>query len=193
MVNHLERPIAPELDIVEWCNTSTPITLAALRGKVVLLHAFQMLCPGCVREGTPLAQRIHDRLSRRGDNGRLNRPGEHRSVGQERSNGESRFASNDLVVIGLHTVFEHHDAMKPVSLRAYLHEFRVTFPVGIDRHEKPFGMPVTMSAYNMGGTPTLIAIDRAGRIGKHWFGRVDELEVGMTLANLIAESIPTSE
>jgi peroxiredoxin len=163
LTDQSSRPSAPELDVSEWYNTPTPINLSALRGKVVILHAFQMLCPGCVLEGTPLAQRIHD-----------------------------RFANDELTLVGLHTVFEHHEAMKSVSLKAYLHEFRVTFPVGIDRHDARGGMPVTMDAYNMRGTPTLIAIDRNGRMAKQWFDRVDEIEIGMTLATLLAEAPPTS-
>src|SRR3546814_10131498 len=38
---------APELDVVRWFN-SAPLTLAGLRGRVVVIGAFQMLCPGCV-------------------------------------------------------------------------------------------------------------------------------------------------
>jgi peroxiredoxin len=158
MVISTDGPMAPELDVDGWCNADAPITLSGLRGKVVVLHAFQMLCPGCVLDGTPLAERLH-----------------------------KRFAGTDVVVIGLHTVFEHHEAMTPVSLKAYLHEFRVTMPVGIDRHATPGGSPVTMEAYGMRGTPSLVAVDRQGRIRQHWFGRVDEIEVGMALAELIAE------
>ena len=36
---------APELAVSEWFNTPVPLTLEALRGRVVLLHAFQLLCP----------------------------------------------------------------------------------------------------------------------------------------------------
>lgn len=50
-------PDAPELALASWFNAPEPLTLAALRGRVVLLHAFQMLCPGCVALGTPQAQR----------------------------------------------------------------------------------------------------------------------------------------
>lgn len=46
---------APELDVIQWFNTEEPPTLAGLRGRVVVLHAFQMLCPGCVRSGLPQA------------------------------------------------------------------------------------------------------------------------------------------
>ena len=39
-------PLAPELQTSGWLNTPQALTLAALRGKVIVLHAFQMLCPG---------------------------------------------------------------------------------------------------------------------------------------------------
>ena len=77
---------APEIAVSRWFNTSEPMTLAGLRGRPVLLHAFQMLCPGCVAHGTPQTQRAFELFKR-----------------------------SDLQVIGLHTVFEHHAAMTPVS------------------------------------------------------------------------------
>jgi len=42
-----EFPMAPEWQVETWFNTKVPLHLADLRGKVILLHAFQMLCPGC--------------------------------------------------------------------------------------------------------------------------------------------------
>ena len=149
---------APELDMTVWLNTLAPLKLAGLRGKVVLLHAFQMLCPGCVLHGVPQAQRVHD-----------------------------LFAREDVQVIGLHTVFEHHEAMREAGLRAFVHEFRVTFPVGIDRHEGDDPMPLTMSRYAMRGTPTLILIDRQGLVRTHQFGQVDDLALGAQIARLVAE------
>lgn len=56
----VKKIIAPELQTVGWLNTTESITLASLRGKVVLLHAFQMLCPGCVQVGIPQTQRIYE-------------------------------------------------------------------------------------------------------------------------------------
>ena len=94
----------PEWDVSQWLGPEPPArTLGGLRGKVVVIEAFQMLCPGCVSHGIPLAKKVHA------------------SVGGE------------VVVIGLHSVFEHHEAMTPVSLAAFLHEYRVTFPVAVDR------------------------------------------------------------
>ena len=50
---------APELQTGDWLNTDEPVALGALRGKVVLIEAFRMLCPGCVSHGLPQAMRVH--------------------------------------------------------------------------------------------------------------------------------------
>ena len=57
----MTRPaiVAPEIAVNRWFNTKEPLTLAALRGRPVLIHAFQMLCPGCVSHGTPQAEKAH--------------------------------------------------------------------------------------------------------------------------------------
>jgi peroxiredoxin len=149
---------APELSVSEWLNTDAPISLASLRGKVVVLHAFQMLCPGCVSMGIPQAERI-------------------RHV----------FDKNDVAVIGLHTVFEHHAAMTPVALKAFVHEYRLAMPIGIDTHSGGGPIPDTMRAYELRGTPSLILIDRAGAIRYHHFGKVDDLALGAQIALLCVE------
>lgn len=155
----IPKPPAPELDVTQWFNTAIPLTLAGLRGKVVLLHAFQMLCPACVKLGIPQAQQVHE-----------------------------QFARQDVVVIGLHTVFEHHDAMQPVSLAAFIHEYRLSFPIGVDRPDGQRGIPMTMRAYDMRGTPTLILLDRQGRMRQHSFGHVPDLALGAAIGMLVAES-----
>jgi len=150
-------PPAPPLLVERWFNSPHDITLESLRGKVVVVEAFQMLCPGCVSHGIPQAQRI-----------------------------QAAFGSADVVVLGLHTVFEHHAAMTPVSLKAFLHEYKVTFPVGVDlAHES--GMPQTMRGYHMQGTPTLILIDPQGRLRKQWFGAASDLVVGAEIMRLLLE------
>lgn len=149
---------AIDLDVVQWFNTAQPIALSQLRGRIVVLHAFQMLCPGCVQSSLPQAQRI-----------------------------AQLFPADRVAVIGLHTVFEHHAAMTPVSLEAFIHEFRLTFPIGVDRPGEDGPIPRTMAAYGMRGTPTLILIDRAGWIRKHTFGVEEDLRVGAEIATLLAE------
>ncbi len=128
-----EFPAAPPLEVARWFNTDTAISLDDLAGQVMAIEAFQMLCPGCVSHGLPQAQRI-----------------------------AGTFAG-EVMVLGLHTVFEHHEAMGPVSLEAFLYEYRIGFPVGVDTHDQPGGTPITMARYQLRGTPSLILIDRAGR------------------------------
>lgn len=151
---------APPLTVSEWFNTPEPITLEGLRGQVVVIEAFQMLCPGCVAHGLPLVKKV-----------------------------ASAFR-DDLVVLGLHTVFEHHDAMKPVSLKAFLHEYGIRFPVGVDAYEGSSRMPVTMTRYGLQGTPSLLVVDRAGGLRIDAFGQVDEMLLGAALARLIDEPAP---
>jgi peroxiredoxin len=60
--------LAPEPQVERWFNSDKPMTLAGLRGKVVVLHAFQMLCPGCVSHAIPQVKRLHE-LARRNSSG----------------------------------------------------------------------------------------------------------------------------
>ncbi|MCH9684657.1 MAG: TlpA family protein disulfide reductase [Deltaproteobacteria bacterium] len=149
--------LAPRWTAAPWLN-SAPLELAELRGRVVVLHAFQMLCPGCVMHGLPQAARIHANFDRR-----------------------------DVIVVGLHTVFEHHSAMGPQALEAFVHEYRVPFPVGVDCPGDST-VPTTMAAYEMRGTPTLVLIDRHGRRRAQIFGRPEDLELGAAVQALVAES-----
>lgn len=151
-------PPAPPWQVSQWFNTGHPLALADFRGRVVALHAFQMLCPGCVRDGLPQAQRI----------ARL-------------------FDASRVAVIGLHTVFEHHQAMTPEALAVFIREYRLTFPIGVDMPEPSGPIPTTMAAYAMQGTPTLILIDHRGRLRRHSFGVEDDMRVGADIALLLAE------
>jgi peroxiredoxin len=145
--------LAPELAVAQWFNTLKPLTLEGLRGRVVLLHAFQMLCPGCTSHGTPQAEKAH-----------------------------RMFNGSDLTVIGLHTVFEHHEAMTATSLEAYIHEYRLTMPIGVDQPGVGTPMPVTMERYQMQGTPTAILIGRDRTILHHSFGQEEDMALGARIA-----------
>jgi peroxiredoxin len=150
---------ADELVIAEWINTPNPISLSELRGKVVVLHAFQMLCPGCVSHGIPQAIQIHNAFSR-----------------------------DDVVVLGLHTVFEHHAVMNSAALKVFMHEYKIPFPVGIDTAQTDRPIPMTMQAYELRGTPSLVLIDRNGNVRLSHLGQIDDLRLGAILGQLIAEA-----
>jgi len=48
-------------------------------------------------------------------------------------------------------------------------------------------IPLTMSNYGLRGTPSLVVIDRLGRIRLHEFGKVDDLLLGSLLGKLMSE------
>ncbi|GEP03053.1 hypothetical protein MOX02_10910 [Methylobacterium oxalidis] len=122
-----------------------------------MLHAFQMLCPGCVAHGTPQAEKLHRMFTK----------------------------SGDVVVIGLHSVFEHHAAMTEVALEAFVHEYRLTLPIAVDRPGEDGPIPQTMRRYGMRGTPTTIVIDRQGVVREHVFGQIDDLALGVIVGSLV--------
>lgn len=94
----------------------------------------------------------------------------------------------ETAVIGLHTVFEHHEVTGPEALKVFLSEFGIHFPAGIDRHEDGNSMPVTMRRYGLQGTPSTLVIDRAGRLRFQHLGAIDDLALGILLGQLHAES-----
>ena len=156
---------APELQTTDWLNTDHPITLEGLCGKIVMIEAFQMLCPGCVSHGLPQAMRVRQ-----------------------------TFSPDEVAVIGLHTVFEHHAAQGTrEALTAFLHEYRITLPVGIDAPSPGGGPPKTMTRYAMQGTPTMVLIDRDGRLRKQKFGGEEDLALGAEIMSLLRERAGVSQ
>ncbi len=151
--------LPPPLQVSQWLNAAQPVTLDGLRGRVVVLHTFQMLCPGCVSHGLPQALRIH----------RL-------------------FPQEQVAVIGLHTVFEHHDVMGPQALRVFLDEYRIAFPVGVDQADPGSPVPLTMQAYGLRGTPSVVVFDRHGHIQLSHFGQIDDLHMGAVIGQLLADA-----
>lgn len=133
--------------------------LSALRGRVVVLVAFQVLCPNSIAYGIPQARRIHE-----------------------------TFEPNDVAVIGLHTTFEHHEAYGSAVLKAFIHENRLKFPIAFDSPNAAGPIPHTMERYKMRGTPSLVLIDRDGLIRKHAFGAADDLRIGAEIGALTQES-----
>lgn len=150
-------PALPEWEISHWLNTTAPITLASLRGRIVLLHTFQMLCPGCVAYGLPQAERVRQ-----------------------------AFPAAEVAVVGLHTVFEHHAVMTVAALEAFIHEYRWSFPIGVDQPDGRGGPSITMVRYGLRGTPSLLLLDREGRLCFQHFGKIDDLALGGMLGRLVA-------
>lgn len=150
-------PPSFEMDVAEWVN-SDPVDLAGEHGRILVVETFQMLCPGCVSHGLPQAQRVRQ-----------------------------AFPVSEVTVLGLHTVFEHHDVMGPEALRVFLHEYRIAFPVAVDQPSSDGGIPVTMARYQLRGTPSTLLVDRQGRLRHSIFGAADDLVLGALIGELAAE------
>ena len=148
---------APEWQVQEWLNVDRSMALADYRGRPIVALAFQMLCPGCVQHALPQLKRIRE-----------------------------LFGESQLAVLGLHTVFEHHEAQgRPEVLKAFLHENRIRLPVAIDAPGED-GVPLTFRAYGMQGTPTVLLIDAEGQLRSQGFGHVDDLRLGAAIGSLLA-------
>jgi hypothetical protein len=156
--------LAPELQVQIWYNTAAPLSLAALRDRVVVIVAFQVLCPQSVGCGIPQARRIFE-----------------------------TFSPADVQVIGLHCTFEHPDAFSPSVLKAFIHEYRLQFPIALDQPNDEGPIPHTMERYKMRGTPSLVLIDKLGLVRKHAFGPCDDLRIGAEIGALTQESAKSSK
>lgn len=156
--NQPEYSIAPALIISDCFNTPTSIDLNHFRGKVVVLQVFQMLCPACVSHSIPQAKAIN------------------------------QYFHDDVQVIGLHSVFEHHEVMNKKALTAFIEEYRLTFPIAIDAPSTTGPIPHTMAKYKLQGTPSLLIIDKQGRLRSKSFGHMNDLQLGSIIGRLLAES-----
>jgi hypothetical protein len=154
---HEAQP-APPLLARHWLNTERPLALEQLRGRVVVLQAFQMLCPACILHALPQAARI-----------------------------QAAFEPNEVVVIGVHALFEHDDPTPTRALTSFLYEYGVDMPVGVDVASLGGRTPTVTEAYGFAGTPSMVLIDREGLLRAHVLGRPSDLLVGASIATLMAE------
>jgi thiol-disulfide isomerase/thioredoxin len=155
----LDPQPAPEWKVSEWLNRD-PGTLAGLRGKTVLIHFFQLWCPGCNEFSIPLFKSWEEQFGTR----------------------------DDVAIVSIHTVFEGHDVQTPAALRAFVAEKGITYPVGLDAYPTPGApVPVTMERFDTGGTPHVVIVDRDGLLRFSHFGRFDPEPVERFITRLLEE------
>ena len=147
----------PELETQRWFNTEGPLSLKDLKGKVVVLAAFQTHCPGSLKHGLPQAARL-----------------------------AASFSDDEVAVIGLNTPFEEHDKQGLDTLEAFIEDQELDFPIASDKPNGA-SIPKTMEAYEIQGTPTILVFDRQGRLRRHYLGQVDDLRLGAEVMALAIE------
>lgn len=148
----------PELETAAWLNADEPVTLKALKGKVVVLAAFQQHCPGSVKHGLPQAARL-----------------------------SGAFSEDEVAVIGLNTPFEETAKQDKKALETFVDEHGLSFPIALDKANGR-DLPKTMEAYEIQGTPTVLLFDRQGRLRRHYLGQVDDVRLGAEIMALAIEA-----
>lgn len=149
---------AKEFVIDKWVNARPDYHLDLSSDKIKIIHVFQMLCPGCVYQGIPQTVELYQ-----------------------------KFNSNDVEVVGLHSVFENHHVMTPEALDVFIKEWRLPFPVAIDKRLEGEWMPETMKAYHFQGTPSLLIIDHKSDVRLNHFGHLDQEQLEAFIQRLINE------
>lgn len=92
-----------------------------------------------------------------------------------------------VVLLGVHTVFEIHDAQTPDKLKEFLKKQQIPFPVGVDKSKEGDKIPITMRKYQTGGTPCTAVIDKKGVLRFKKFGNINETEVKSLIRQLTEE------
>jgi hypothetical protein len=148
----------PELKVAAWLNTPEPKPLAALKGKVVVVAAFQTHCKGSLNHGLPQAERF-----------------------------ACNFNEDEVAVIGLNTAFEEQTKQAVSDLELFAGEKDFSFPIAKDEPDGT-DLPKTMAAYEIQGTPTTLIFDRQGRLRRHYLGQVDDIRLAAEVMALCMES-----
>ena len=146
----------PEIEASRWYN-GDKTSLKGLKGKVVVVPIFQILCPGSVKYGLPQAMRL-----------------------------KQAFRASEVAVVGLHMAFERFEEQSPDKVEDFLKQNRIDIPIAYDKPNGS-DLPATMRAYELQGTPALLIFDRQGRVRRHYIGAVDDLRIGAEIMALLME------
>jgi thiol-disulfide isomerase/thioredoxin len=155
----LEGTVAPAIDLSEYLGAKPP-SLASYKGKVVLLFFWAHWCGDCKRQG-PVLARLMEKYG---------------------SQGLSIFAPTQRFGY----VAGGKDAPPDVE-KAYIDEIRKTHYAMLE------GQPVPLSTanhmrYGVSTTPTIVLVDRAGKVRLYHPGQMTEEELEPTLKQLLAQS-----
>ncbi|MEL7048950.1 MAG: TlpA disulfide reductase family protein [Pseudomonadota bacterium] len=152
----------PTWSVSHWLNTSTPVRLDDLRGRVVVLVFFQTHCNGSRQHVLPQAERL-----------------------------SKAYNDDQVVVVGLNAPFENKASQQPEAVKTFVRANKLHFAVGIDAI-KPSGLPHTMDAYQVQGTPALLIFDRHGRLRRHYLGGVDDIRLSAEIMAFVLEDTDAS-
>ena len=160
---------APDLGLTQWVDASgqasDPISLASLKGKIVILEFWQSWCPGCHSHGLPTLKLIKQAFE-----------------------SEPRVA-----MLGIQTVFEGHHVNTFDKLVAIQKRHQLDIPMAHDPGtEATGGRSTLMQSYRSGGTPWFVLIDHSGTVIYNGFN-VDGPKAIEYIRSLLAKMPPNPE
>lgn len=147
----------PEISASRWLNSPEKRSLRSERGKVIFVALAQIVCPGSIKHGLPQAERIR-----------------------------RAFTQDAVTVYGLNMAFEKDSEQTLTDVEKFIAAAGYSFPVAYDK-PVPGGLPETMQAYELQGTPAILLFDRQGRLRRHYLGAVDDLRLGAEIMALVME------
>jgi thiol-disulfide isomerase/thioredoxin len=155
MLSLIGKP-APQLDVAKWLGPKPP-TLASLHGKPVLLFFWAHWCPDCRREIPTIAR-----------------------VKQE-------FAPKGLVILGPTQLYGYAEAgndATPEQETAYIERVRKEIYAPLVDVPAPLSQE-NFKVYGASTTPTLVLIDRDGRVALYHPGNLEYDELAAEISKLL--------
>ncbi|MBS1854735.1 MAG: TlpA family protein disulfide reductase [Acidobacteria bacterium] len=155
----LEGKPAPTLDIAHWVGPTPPPSLAALRGRPVLLFFWAHWCSDCKAEVPVIAD--------------LRRA----------------FAAQKLAVLGptrLYGYVQGGEEAPPEAEQRYIEQVRERFYAALSDIPAPLSA-ANFAAYGASSTPTLVLIDRAGVVRWYHPGGASEAEITSRIREMLAK------
>ena len=154
----LQGQTAPELDVREWVGAKPP-TLASLRGKPVLLFFWAHWCSDCKGMAKPVASLM------------------------------KKYGPQGLTLIAPTKRYGYvaggEDATPAVE-KPYIEKTRGQFYAELGTLAAPLSA-ANFQQYGSSSTPTLVLVDRAGKVRYYHPGAVNEQELAAEIAKVIAK------
>ncbi|MDE3166172.1 MAG: TlpA family protein disulfide reductase [Acidobacteriota bacterium] len=155
----LEGKPAPVLEAAQWVGSVRPPSLAALRGRPVLLFFWAHWCSDCKAEIASIA------------------------------NLRREFAPQRLAVVGptrLYGYVQGGEDAPPQVERRYIEQVRGQFYGALADMPAPLSA-ANFAAYGASSTPTLVLIDRTGVVRWYHPGAAAEAEIGGRIREMLAK------
>jgi thiol-disulfide isomerase/thioredoxin len=127
---------APEINVSQWIDADgsemEAIRLSDYKGKFKVVYCFQSWCPGCHSKGLPDLKKMVDALEN----------------------------NENVIFLAIQTVFEGYDSNTYAKIAETQRKYKLKIPFGHDAGDDGKSRSNIMTAYQTGGTPWFLFIDK---------------------------------